>query len=137
MDEKNVSEIAKIGKRQLVLYSLLGVMGLIGACRHGPIDFTRTVYNAMTGDTPVLHKSLEESCYQNILFYQVTKSDQDVESNTQHSLASVLNVNYVFDNSFSSARANTASASLEDLWDCVDTHARNSFEKYVWTRLRK
>ncbi len=92
---------------------------VIGTLRYGPIDLARTIYNTATGDSFILHRSLEEYCGK-------IKSKDDV--------AKILHVDWTHDGK----RPRVQDASLEDLWDCAEENSDASlWERNVWTPLRR
>ncbi len=96
--------------------SLLVGTVVAGTIRYGPIDLTRTIYNAVTGDSHALHISLEEYCSR-------IKSKDDI--------AEILQVNWTSDGK----RPRMKDASLEDLWECVENDNVSFWERNVWTSL--
>ena len=98
---------------------------LIGMVRMGPVDYTRTIYNAVIGDTPSLQFKLVDYCRKGIKKKNWNMEDSEIEKK----LAKELGLTY------RGERINPQGASIEDLWDLSEEYAYNGQDRWLWTSL--
>src|SRR3989344_4340024 len=75
----------------------LGTLGLLASLSMGPIDFTRTVYNQIIVDPPVLKRRLLDYCRNSAQREYYPSAEFDLEEKVktiEHSLAKELDVRY-------------------------------------------
>ncbi|HLD33298.1 MAG TPA: hypothetical protein VJB66_01135 [Candidatus Nanoarchaeia archaeon] len=103
---------------------------LAGVLRLGPIDYARTLYNQMIGDTPALKEKLLDYVRDGISVQYPRASAHDVQQMVAKELG------YKLDHLPESAgRIDPNMASIEALFDASEKHARSSYQQFVWPSL--
>jgi hypothetical protein len=118
---------------------LLGVVGTAAMCTTlmlGPIDFSRTVYNNLIGDMPVLKRQLVDYVRAGVYEYHANTlpgrtaehlSDRALEAYTAQALATEVRPD---------GRIDPQAVSTHRLWDAAEEYATSAYDCYVWTRLK-
>jgi hypothetical protein len=88
----------------------------------GPLDFGRSVYNSLIGDTPVLKQQLLDYSRMGIRKNFPKASDLEVEQ----TLAKDLECN------LDGPKINSQLVGIGKLWDLSEEYARNQFERKIW-----
>ncbi len=132
----------------------VGIAGLAATLFLGPVDISRSVYNQIVGDTPVLKRELVEYCRRGVAqqysttppsrslsrIEQRIKESQSPESSSkvalptkeqlERSTASKLEYKLEGD------KINPAEVGIEELWDCAEDYAPSVWQQWVWTSLK-
>ena len=104
---------------------------LAGVLRLGPIDYARTLYNQMIGDTSALKEKLLDYVRDGISVQYPRASANDVE------LMVARELGYKLDPLPESAgRIDSNKASIEALFDASEKHARSAYQWFVWPSLK-
>ena len=108
---------------------VIGIAGLVASIfiGPGPIDLTRSVYNHIIGDTPVLKRELLNYSRKDIQIKNPKHTFQQVES----SLANELNYK------LEGEKINHLDVSVEKLWGASENHAKSLYQKWVWPSLNE
>src|SRR3989344_6376280 len=105
----------------------LGLSGLVATCMLGPIDLTRTVYNQVVGDTPILKKDLVNYIRRDIR----TKNPNFTSEQAEAVLINEIEYNK-FSYGFEDGQINPLYTETGKLWDASEKHARSGYQRWVW-----
>lgn len=108
----------------------LGALGLLATLSMGPIDFTRTVYNQIIGDMPVLKRELLGYCRDCARREYEPKAELDTSERAkviEYSLAKEFDILYN-----GNGLINPNDVSIGKLWDYIEAHPKHWFDKWVW-----
>ena len=106
---------------------LFGGLAVAGTLTLGPIDFARTVYNQLVGDTVPIKYELVDYTRRGVQRRDSTLSPSQIEE----VVATILNTK-----PDETGRVNPLMVSSSNLWDATEELAPSKFERYVWPRLR-
>ncbi|MBW3015551.1 hypothetical protein KY330_03955 [Candidatus Woesearchaeota archaeon] len=106
------------------LSTAVGIAGLVATLSLGPIDFTRTVYNQIIGDTPVIKRQLVDYVRKNTPHYSTMQALK-----AEYALAKEMKAEV------RDGRINPDSVSIETLWDLAEDYAKSSRDRWWWTDL--
>jgi hypothetical protein len=106
----------------------VGIASLVATLMLGPVDLGRSVYNGITGDTPVLKEQLLDYSRRDI------KRKNPNYTNQQAEVALADELHYKFNGS---TEINPQKVSVERLWDASEDHARTWYERWVWPSLEE
>ena len=114
----------------LVSFAGAGVAlaGLIGSFTLGPIDLTRTAYNSIVGDVPLIRTRAVEYCRSNIKIEFPGLSERGIEGR----LASMLNYDL-----HEGELINPQEVKMMELWDATENCAPNWYERWVWPEISR
>ena len=100
------------------LASFAAIAGIaVASAIMGPIDLTRTVYNQLTGDTPLLKREL------------LDYSRKDTNETT---LAAELGYRLP-----EGEHINPQQVGIDELWDTAEDHAQGLYDQWVWPSLEE
>lgn len=102
-------------------YTTAGIVGIAMMIRMGPVDATRSIYNAAVGDTPVLKQQLLTYCREGIKG-KYKGTDQDAE----RLLARDIGVQYA-------NKINPDDVSIESLWAEAEKYPKSDLDYWLWT----
>ncbi|MDO8556506.1 MAG: hypothetical protein Q7R96_05035 [Nanoarchaeota archaeon] len=120
---KNMSEERSSGLGCLSIP--LGIGALVATFTLGPIDFGRSVYNGLVGDTPVLKQRLAKYTQRKIEQRYTTKEDRRHYLERAFHIALDENMQY-----------NPLDVSIEALWDASEDYASEFWEQHIWPTLK-
>ncbi len=109
------------------LYTGVLVAGIVATLSLGPIDFMRTLYNQLIGDTPVVKQKLVNYVRAGIARKNSSLSPSDLEFKT----AQALNVE------LKGEKVDPQQCASEKLWDASEDYAHSPWQRYVWPDLDK
>lgn len=104
----------------------IGLAALIGIFTLGPIDFTRTAYNAVVGDVPLIRSAAVDYSRKRISFTNPNFSFNEVESKLAKSLNYDLKEN---------ERIDSQKVRMMEIWDATEENAANGYDRWVWPTL--
>lgn len=125
MSEDNAAPI--VGLIALLAAPIIGTLG--GVFGQGPIDFGRTVYSGVTGDSTVLKRELLDY-NRGLIEESITGSNTaQVEANLAKQIGySLRKEEKMIDPQYASTSA---------LWDAAEDNSNGNYERWVWPSLSK
>lgn len=105
---------------------VFGIATLIGLFTLGPIDLTRTAYNSVVGDVPLIRSRAVEYCRKNIQKENPSFNALEVEQKLAYDLDYSLNDGNMVD---------PQGVRMMELWDAIEDHASNSNDRWIWPSL--
>jgi len=119
----------------LITWGVVAAAGALAASLLlGPVDFGRSVYNEMIGDTPVLKRQLTNYCRQGITRYyedQTGSAETDPEQ-IERVLAREVGAVYR-----EGKKVDPTEAGTNRLWNCSEDYAKGFYDQWIWTKLSK
>ena len=94
----------------------------------GPMDFGRSVYNQIVGDTPVLKRQLVDYSRKDIAKAHPNYAPNDVEKALAGELGYSLPTG-------ENAQIDPLDVSIHKLWDASEDHASSMYQRWVWPSL--
>ena len=105
---------------------MVTIAALVATVSLGPIDFGRSVYNQLVGDTPVLKAQLVDYVRRGVRLEQTNYSQAALEGAVARELHYNLKGKEQIDPTL---------VSIEELWDASERYAANPYEQFVWPSL--
>ena len=107
---------------------LAGAATLVATFSLGPIDFGRSVYNQIIGDTPVLKRHLTNYARKGIIRENPNLKKAGIELKLSNKLNAPIR---------SDGTVDPLQASIENLWDASEDYASSWYQRWVWPDLYK
>ena len=114
------------------LGNLIGVASIVATFSLGPIDFGRSVYNQIVGDTPVLKRQLTDYVRRGIQ-NQLQKQNVnqiEIERDLEAKLSEVLNT------PLKNGQVNSQDVPISTLWVASEEYANSIYSRFIWPSLK-
>ena len=128
MSEKNKSQHSSKNSLGGCLGTLVGIATFVATFSLGPVDFGRSVYNQLIGDTPVLKRQLTDYVRSGIARENPSLTPAELEQK----LANVIGAPPVG----TSQNVDPEQTSIEKLWDAGEEYAGSTYQQWFWSSLK-
>ena len=136
-----------------VLSSALGLVGLVSLFALGPMDLCRTVYNQVIGDMPIVKRKLVDYVREDMsryvgsnIDYETLGIDENAEDFDETKAKKMINearkksIELKLSQELCApigedGKVDYNQASTTTLYDAAEDHAKNWWQRWVWTSL--
>ncbi len=125
---KTEEKSSSSGSLGCCLGPMVGIASIVATLSLGPIDFGRSVYNQLVGDTPVLKAQLLEYVRKGVKAERSNYSPAQLEGTLARELSHDLK---------GAERIDPTTVSIEELWDASERFAPNVYQQFIWPELGK